>query len=131
MTVPLPRSAARQVALVVASAVLLSNLIVLGVSYAIDRPALLPGSVRTLQTEAAILLGMLDTAEPGGEAAVIATARSLGFDILPFPHGDAPAGQDTHVSRMIADAAREHGLAVRIKAAAGSADHPRTGAEAA
>jgi signal transduction histidine kinase len=117
MTGPLTRSAARQVALVVAVAVLMSNVIVLGVWHVIDRPTLLPGSVRTLQTEAALLLRMYAAAEPGGEAAVRATADSLGFGLEPLPAG-AAAGAETHVARMIADGAREQGLPVVVRSAA-------------
>jgi signal transduction histidine kinase len=118
MTIPLPRSASRQVALVVAVAVLLSNLIVLGAWHLIDRPTLLPGSIRALQTEAVFLLRMFETAEPGAEEGVRTTARSLGFGLTSLPPGVVPAGQETHVSRMIADAARDAGMDARISSVA-------------
>lgn len=116
MSGALTRSAARQVALVVAVAVLMSNAIVLGASHLMDRNALLPGSVRALQTEAAVLLRMLADAEPGGVDAVKAAATSLGFGLEPVPQGSAPAGEETHIARMIADAARDHGLAAQVRA---------------
>lgn len=115
MSGPLTRSAARQVALVVAVAVLMSNVIVLGAWHVMDSNTLLPGSVRALQTEAVVLLRMLRAAEPGGEDAVQAAAAALGFGLDPVAPGGAPDARETHVSRMIADAAGEHGLAARVR----------------